>query len=60
MTIGGTMRIVLPQFAVEVGSTIYGGTASTIVAALVVGGLGAFLCLKGYMPPRLRRGTTGL
>jgi hypothetical protein len=60
MTIGGIMRIVLPQFAVEVGSTLYGGTASTIVAALVVGGLGAFLCFKGYMPSRPRRGTTGL
>ena len=27
MTIGGIMRIVLPQFAVAVGSTIYGGPA---------------------------------
>jgi hypothetical protein len=61
MTIGGTLRIVLPQFAIEVGSSIYGGTTSTIVAALVAGGLGAFLCFKGYMPPRRpRRETTGL
>ena len=60
MTIGGIMRIVLPQFAVVVGSTIYSGRASTIVAALVVGTLGAFLNFKGYVPPRPRRGKTGL
>jgi hypothetical protein len=60
MTIGGIMRIVLPQFAVAVGSAIYGGRSSTIVAALVVGTLGAFLSFKGYVPPRPRRGTTGL
>ena len=50
MTIGGIMRIVLPQFAVAVGSTIYGGRASTTVAALIVGALGAFLSFKGYVP----------
>ncbi|XIA65712.1 hypothetical protein ACFIOY_05525 [Bradyrhizobium sp. TZ2] len=50
MSIGGIMRIVLPQFAVAVGSTIYGGRAATIVAALVVGALGAFLSYKGYVP----------
>ncbi|WP_331375195.1 hypothetical protein [Sinorhizobium chiapasense] len=33
MTIGGIIRIVLPQVAIAVGSTIYGGRASTIVAA---------------------------
>jgi hypothetical protein len=60
MTIGGVMRIVLPQFAVVVGSTIYGGRASTIVAALAVGMLGAFLSFKGYVPSRPGRGTTGL
>jgi hypothetical protein len=49
MTIGGIMRIVLPQVAITVGSTIYGGRASTIVAALVVGALGAFLSVRGYM-----------
>jgi hypothetical protein len=46
MTIGGIIRIVLPQFAVAVGSTIYGGRTSTIVAALIVGALGAFLSFK--------------
>ena len=43
-------RIVLPQFAVAVGSTLYGGRTSTIVAALIVGALGAFLSFKGYVP----------
>jgi hypothetical protein len=60
MTIGGIMRIVLPQFAVAVGATIYGGRTAIIVAALVVGTLGAFLSFKGYVPPRPGRGTTGL
>ena len=49
MTIGGIMRIVLPQVAITVGSTIYGGRASTIVAALVVGALGTFLSVGGYV-----------
>jgi hypothetical protein len=39
-----------PQFAVAIGSTIYGGRTSTIVAALIVGALGAFLSFKGYVP----------
>jgi hypothetical protein len=60
MTIGGIMRIVLPQFTVAVGSTIYGGRTSTIMGALVVGTLGAFLSFTGYVPQRPRRGTTGL
>jgi hypothetical protein len=58
MTVGGIMRIVLPQFAVAVGSTIYSGRTSTIVAALVCGTLGAFLSFKGYVPQRPGRGTT--
>ena len=49
MTIGGIIRIVLPQFAVAVGS-IYGGRTSTIVVALICGALGAFLSFKGYVP----------
>jgi hypothetical protein len=60
MTIGGIMRIILPQFTVAVGATIYSGRASTIVVALVVGTLGAFLSFTGYVPQRPRRGTTGL
>ena len=60
MTVGGIMRIVLPQFTVAVGATIYSGRASTIVVALVVGTLGAFLSFTGYVPQRPRRGTTGL
>jgi hypothetical protein len=49
MTIGGIIRIVMPQVAIAIGSTIYSGRVSTIVAALIVGSLGAFLCFKGYM-----------
>ncbi|WP_431323181.1 hypothetical protein [Rhizobium sp. YTU87027] len=49
MTIGGIFRIVLPQVAIAVGATIYGGRASTIVVALTTGILGAFLSFKGYM-----------
>lgn len=48
MTIGGIVRIVVPQIAVVIGSTIYSGRAPTVVAALIVGTLGAFLSFKGY------------
>ena len=49
MTIGGIIRIVMPQVAVAIGSTIYGGRASTIAVALIIGALGAFLSFKGYV-----------
>ena len=49
MTIGGIIRIVTPQIAVAMGSTIYGGRASTIAAALIIGALGAFLSFRGYV-----------
>ena len=49
MTIGGIIRIVVPQIAVAIGSNIYGGRAPTIAVALIVGTLGAFLSLKGYV-----------
>ena len=49
MTIGGFIRIVVPNIAVAVGSNIYGGRASTIAAALIIGTLGAFLSFKGYL-----------
>jgi hypothetical protein len=49
MTIGGIIRIVAPQIAVTIGSNIYGGRANTIVAALIIGTLGAFLSFKGYL-----------
>ncbi|NRP74894.1 hypothetical protein ILFOPFJJ_05817 [Ensifer psoraleae] len=48
MTIGGIMRIVLPRFALAIGSTIYGGSASTTIVALITGAVGAFLSFKGY------------
>lgn len=49
MTIGGIVRIVLPQVAIAIGSTIYSGRTATMVAALLIGALGAFLSFKGYM-----------
>ena len=49
MTIGGIIRIAVPQIAVTIGANIYGGRASTIVAALIIGTLGAFLSFKGYL-----------
>jgi hypothetical protein len=49
MTFGGIIRIVMPQVAVAIGSTIYGGRASTIAVALIIGALGAFLSFKGYV-----------
>lgn len=49
MTIGGVIRIAAPQVAIAIGSTIYSGRASTIVAALIVGTLGVFLSFKGYV-----------
>lgn len=49
MTIGGIVRIVVPQVAIAIGSTIYGGRAPTIVVAVIVGILGAFLSFKGYV-----------
>ena len=49
MTIGGIIRIVVPQVAIAIGSTVYGGRAPTIVAALIIGALGAFFSFKGYV-----------
>ncbi|MGC2823938.1 MAG: hypothetical protein WA322_06850 [Pseudolabrys sp.] len=48
---GGIIRIVVPQVAIAIGSTIYGGRAPTIVVAVIVGILGAFLSFsfKGYV-----------
>jgi hypothetical protein len=49
MTIGGIIRIVAPQITISIGSTVYSGRAPTIVVALIVGALGAFLSVKGYV-----------
>src|SRR5262245_66353322 len=48
MTIGGIVRIVVPQIAVAIGSTVYSGRAPKVVAALIVGTLGAFLSFMDY------------
>jgi hypothetical protein len=47
MTIGGIIRIVAPQITIAIGSAVYSGR--TIVVALIVGALGAFLSVKGYV-----------
>jgi hypothetical protein len=49
MTIGGTIRMVLPQVAIAVGSTIYSGRTSVVVTALTTRALGVLLSFKGYM-----------
>jgi hypothetical protein len=49
MTIGGIVRIVVPQVAIAIGLIIYSGRASTVVAALIIVILGAFLSFKGYV-----------
>lgn len=51
MVFGGIVRIVMPQVAISLGSAIYGSHASTLVVALIVGTLGAFLSIKGYSQP---------
>lgn len=49
MTIGGITRIVVPQVAIAIGSSIYSGRVPTIVIALIVAALGAFLSVNGYV-----------
>jgi hypothetical protein len=49
MTIGGIIRIVMPQIALTIGSNIDVGRTNTIVAALIIGALGAFFSFKGYV-----------
>jgi hypothetical protein len=48
MTIGGIIRIVVPQVAIAIGSTIYSGRVPTMVVALIVGALGVFFSVRGY------------
>lgn len=48
MTIGGIVRIVVPQVAIIIGLNIYSGRASMVVAALIIATLGIFLSFKGY------------
>jgi len=49
MTIGGIIHIVAPQITIAIGSIVYSGRTPTIVVALIVGALGAFLSVKGYL-----------
>jgi hypothetical protein len=58
MTIGGIVRIVVPQVAIVIGSTVYGGRVPTIVAALIIGTLGLASRVTGRAPDD--RGILGL
>src|SRR4029434_2136079 len=49
MTIGGIIRIVAPQITISIGSTAYCRRTPTLLRALIVGALGAFLSVKGYV-----------
>ena len=39
MTIGGIIRIVVPQIAIAISSNLYSGRTPTVVVALIVGAL---------------------
>jgi positive regulator of sigma E activity len=47
MTIGGIIRIVVPQIAIAIGSNMV-AMPPMIVAALLIGTPGAFLSVRGY------------
>ena len=53
MTIGGIIRIVVPQLAVTIGSNIYGGRANTIVGRADHRHTGCFPQLHGLPAARL-------
>jgi uncharacterized membrane protein len=48
MLIGALVRLVLPQLAIGLGTTIYGSSAALVVVAVVSLVLGGFLTFKGY------------
>jgi hypothetical protein len=48
MLIGGIVRLVLPQLAIGIGTTVYGSSAALVVVAVVSVVLGGFLTFKGY------------
>ena len=48
MLIGAVVRLVLPQLAIGLGTTIYGSSAALVVVAVVSLVLGGFLTFKGY------------
>ena len=48
MLIGAMVRLVLPQLAIGLGTTIYGSSAALVVVAVVSLVLGGFLTFKGY------------
>ncbi len=47
-TIGGVLRLVVPQFVAAVGTTVFAHSGVITGAAILVLALGAFLSFKGY------------
>ena len=57
LLIGGVIRIVLPQFVVTIGTTIYGPRAALVVVSIAALGIGGVLTFNGYRQnPRALRG----
>jgi hypothetical protein len=48
MLIGGMVRLVLPQLAMRIGTSVYGSSAALVVVAIVSLVLGGFLTFKSY------------
>jgi hypothetical protein len=48
MLIGGVVRLVVPQLAIGIGTTVYGSSAAVVFVAIVSPVLGGFLTFKGY------------
>ena len=48
LLIGAIVRLVLPQLAIGLGTTIYGSSAAMVIVAVVSLVLGGFLTFKGY------------
>ena len=48
MLIGGMVRLVLPQMAIGIGTTVYGSGVALFVLAIVSLVLGGLLTFKGY------------
>lgn len=48
MLVGGTIRMLVPQWAMSVGTAVYASSAAMIVSAVVTLAVGGFLTFKGY------------
>ena len=48
LLVGGILRIVLPDFVLKLGSTIYGSPSTLLIVAIISLVIGGFLSFKGY------------